>query len=68
MSRGFEIETELTIHALELGVPLDEAKADMNKVWVPNTVWTNFARTVLTNNSVNPDCGGWDWTPSTIGD
>ena len=53
---------------LELGVPLDEAKADMNKVWVPNTVWTNFARTVLTNNSVNPDCGGCDWTPSTIGD
>ena len=53
---------------LEGEVPLAEAKADMNKVWVPNTVWTNFARDVLSNNGVDPDCEGCDWTPSTIGD
>lgn len=53
---------------LEQGVPLKQAKADMNEVWVPNTVWTNFAQEVLLNNNVNPDCTGCDWTPSTIGE
>ncbi len=53
---------------LERGVPLTQAKADMNEVWVPNQVWTDFARSVLSNNNVDPDCDGCDWTPSTIGD
>lgn len=53
---------------LELKVPVEQAMADMNKVWVPNTVWTNFARKVLKDNGVDPDCAGCDWTPSTIGD
>ncbi len=53
---------------LERDVPLKQAKTDMNNVWIPNTVWTNFARSVLEKNNVNPDCDGCDWAPSTIGD
>ncbi len=53
---------------IERGVPLQQAVADMQRVWIPNTVWTKFARRVLQNNDVNPDCEGCDWTPSTIGE
>ena len=53
---------------LELGVPLREAKADMNQIWVPNGVWTQFILQVLKENDVDPSCNGCDWTPSTIGD
>jgi protein tyrosine phosphatase (PTP) superfamily phosphohydrolase (DUF442 family) len=53
---------------LELDVPLKEAKQDMNQVWVPNGVWTQFILQVLKDNEVEPNCSGCDWTPSTIGD
>lgn len=58
----------LLYRVLELDVPLAQAKADMNRVWVPNVVWTQFARGVLQANGVDADCAGCDWTPSTIGD
>lgn len=58
----------LLYRVLELGVPLGQAKADMNAVWIPNSTWTNFILEVLTANSVRTDCSACDWTPSTIGD
>ena len=48
---------------LEGGVPLAEAKADMNEVWTPNTVWTDFVLAVLRAEGVDPACDGCDWTP-----
>ena len=53
---------------LELGVPLAEAKADMNSVWVPNSAWTRFILDVLKEQNVDSQCAGCDWTPSTIGE
>lgn len=44
-------------------VPLAEAKADMNRIWTPNKVWTDFIFEVLRRNEVDPDCDGCDWTP-----
>lgn len=46
------------------GVPLADAKADMNTVWTPNVAWTNFIRTTLEANDIDPDCAGCDWEPS----
>ena len=53
---------------LELGVPLAQAKADMNSVWVPNTAWTRFILDVLKEQDVDSQCAGCDWTPSAIGE
>lgn len=58
----------LLYRVLHLQVPLADAKADMNAIWIPNSVWTNFIKTVLEENNVDPQCAGCDWTPSTIGD
>ena len=49
---------------LELGVPLAEAKAAMNSVWTPNTVWTEFLLDVLGHYGIDPQCDGCDWTPA----
>ncbi len=45
------------------GVPMAEAKMDMNTVWQPNEVWRDFIFTVLAENDMSPDCEGCDWTP-----
>ena len=45
-------------------VPLADAKADLNAVWVPNETWTTFIRNVLESYDIDPDCAGCDWTPS----
>jgi|GEM_PF-117041 len=58
----------LLYRVLHEGVPLATAKADMNKIWVPNGVWTRFILDVLEANNVASDCPGCDWTPSNIGD
>jgi len=44
-------------------VPVAAAKADMNTVWQPNTVWRDFIFEVMAQNDKNPDCPGCDWTP-----
>ncbi|MEN7342688.1 MAG: protein tyrosine phosphatase family protein [Pseudomonadota bacterium] len=46
---------------LALGVPLPEAKADMDAVWQPNATWTAFLRETLASNDVDPDCEGCTW-------
>ena len=58
----------LLYRVLQNGVPLGQAKADMNSVWVPNSVWTNFILDVLGENNVETACSACDWTPSTIGE
>lgn len=45
------------------GVPIADAKADMNTVWQPNEVWRDFIFEVLGQNDISPDCEGCDWTP-----
>ena len=44
-------------------VAVADAKADMNTVWQPNTVWRDFIFEVLAQNNVSPDCEDCDWTP-----
>jgi len=58
----------LLYRVLELKVPLAQAKADMNSIWTPNSVWTTFILDVLQDNGVDPNCDGCDWTASTIGE
>ena len=45
------------------GVPVAEAKADMNTVWQPNAVWRDFIFEVMAQNNLSPQCGNCDWTP-----
>lgn len=47
---------------LYLDVDLAAAKKDMNTVWQPNQVWTDFMRETLRDGGVNPDCESCDWT------
>lgn len=47
---------------LHEGVPIAEAKADMNKIWTPNQVWTDLILEVLADNDISPDCQGCDWS------
>ncbi len=44
-------------------VPVAIAKADMNKIWIPNETWTNLIISVLEENGVSAQCDGCDWTP-----
>lgn len=43
------------------GVPIDEAKDDMNTVWVPNATWQAFIFDVLEKNGRSPHCDGCLW-------
>jgi protein tyrosine phosphatase (PTP) superfamily phosphohydrolase (DUF442 family) len=43
------------------GVPVAQAKADMNSVWQPNEIWRNFIFEVLAANDISPECDGCDW-------
>lgn len=58
----------LLYRVLENRIPLQQAKADMNSIWVPNSIWTQFILDILRENNVETACGSCDWTPSTIGD
>lgn len=50
--------------AIHAGVPVAEAKADMNAVWTPNETWTDFILGTLEDAGVDPNCEGCDWTPA----
>lgn len=45
------------------GVPVAQAKADMNTVWQPTETWRDFIFEVLARHGRSPDCEGCDWTP-----
>jgi protein tyrosine phosphatase (PTP) superfamily phosphohydrolase (DUF442 family) len=42
-------------------VPLATAKADMDKIWTPNEIWTNLIHLVLEEHDVSPNCDGCEW-------
>jgi protein tyrosine phosphatase (PTP) superfamily phosphohydrolase (DUF442 family) len=44
------------------GVPVAEAKADMNTVWQPNETWRNLIFNVLEANGMSAQCAGCDWS------
>ena len=46
---------------LYLDVPIDEAKEDLNSVWVPNGTWRKLIFDVLEENGVSPDCNACLW-------
>lgn len=43
------------------GVPIKEAKADLNSVWRPEGVWFEFIKTVLGRHDISYRCDGCDW-------
>lgn len=45
------------------GVPVAQAKQDMNSVWQPNQTWRDLMFTIMAENGVDPNCEGCDWTP-----
>jgi protein tyrosine phosphatase (PTP) superfamily phosphohydrolase (DUF442 family) len=42
-------------------VPMDEAMADLESVWVPNEAWRNFIFSVLEENGRSPHCDSCLW-------
>ncbi|MGD8340013.1 MAG: protein tyrosine phosphatase family protein [Gammaproteobacteria bacterium] len=46
---------------LEQGVPIADAKADMESVWQPNDTWRALIFDVLEAHDVAPECAGCDW-------
>lgn len=48
---------------IDLGVPVAQAKADMNKVWTPTAQWNAFIFSVLDEHGIDAQCEGCDWTP-----
>jgi len=44
-------------------VPVADAKADLNAVWVPNSTWRDLIFAVLAKHAISPHCDGCDWTP-----
>jgi len=43
------------------GVPIAQAKSDMNTVWVPNETWRELIFSVLESNGISPECEGCEW-------
>jgi len=43
------------------GVPMDQAKEDMNSVWVPNDTWRSLIFSILEENGVSPNCDTCLW-------
>ncbi len=48
------------------GVPVADAKRDMNSVWQPNETWRRFIFDVLDENDISPQCDGCDWRESAM--
>ncbi len=51
----------LLYRVIYLDVPIAAAKEDMNSVWTPNEVWTQFIFDVLEENGISPHCDVCDW-------
>lgn len=43
------------------GVPVLDAKDDLDGVWAPNETWFRFIRSVLNDYGLSPTCKGCDW-------
>ena len=44
-----------------LGVPVDEAKRDLDKVWGPDPVWYHFIIDTLAARGMSHECDACDW-------
>ena len=44
-------------------VSVKDAKADLDSVWTPNSIWTTLIHDVLNQHDISPDCEDCDWTP-----
>ena len=44
-----------------LGVPVDEAKRDLDKVWGPDPVWCRFIIDTLAACGMSLECDACDW-------
>ena len=44
-----------------LGVPVDEAKSDLDKVWGPDPVWYRFIIDTLAARGMSHECDACDW-------
>ena len=51
----------LLYRVLYQGVALDQAKQDMNSVWVPNETWRNLIFSILEENDISPHCDTCLW-------
>lgn len=45
-------------------ISVTQAKADMNTVWQPNTVWRDFIFQILAEHGIDPQLDDCDWTPA----
>jgi len=43
------------------GVPMADAKADLDTIWQPDKVWYQFIVDVLQNHGLSAECDGCDW-------
>lgn len=43
------------------GVPMADAKADLDSVWQPDRAWYRFIGDVLASHGMSPACDGCDW-------
>jgi protein tyrosine phosphatase (PTP) superfamily phosphohydrolase (DUF442 family) len=43
------------------GVPMAEAKSDLDSIWQPDRVWYRFIVDVLAKHGLSPACDGCDW-------
>ena len=43
------------------GVPMAQAKADLDAIWQPDPVWYRFVVDVLARHGLSPACDGCDW-------
>jgi hypothetical protein len=46
---------------LYLNVPMEQAKDDLNSVWVPNSTWRSLIFNILEENGRSPHCDGCLW-------
>jgi protein tyrosine phosphatase (PTP) superfamily phosphohydrolase (DUF442 family) len=46
---------------LYLNVPMEQAKEDLNSVWVPNSTWRSLIFNILEENGRSPHCDGCLW-------
>jgi len=44
-------------------VSVKDAKADLDSVWTPNSIWTTLIQDVLTQHGISSNCEDCDWTP-----
>ncbi len=49
-------------------VPMKLAKADLDSIWEPDSVWFKFIRTVLEKHGMNENCDECDWGENEFSD